>query len=93
MPYELDNDLKTIGRTNLKGAVDTEKQFFGAHFRIISEPDESQRLVGFNFVEEAGLGGGAGVVHFWEFDDTFNRLHKTQHKMPVSRFAFSGLAG
>lgn len=83
LPYALDHDLKTLGKTNLGGAVDTEKQFFGAHFRVVSEPDESKRLVGFNFVEETTLGGGNGVVHFWEFDEAFKRLHKTQHKMPV----------
>ncbi len=84
LPYELDNDLRTLGKTTLGGAVDTEKQFFGAHYRIVSEPDASKRLIGFNFVEETTLSGGNGVVHFWEFDESFNRLHKTQHKMPVS---------
>lgn len=84
LPYQLDNDLKTLGKTTLGGAVDTEKQFFGAHYRVVSEPDASKRLIGFNFVEETTLSGGNGVVHFWEFDESFKRLHKTQHKMPVS---------
>lgn len=84
LPYQLDNNLKTLGKTTLGGAVDTEKQFFGAHFRITTEPDESRRLVGFNFLEETTLGGGNGIVHFWEFDESFKQLHKTQHKMPVS---------
>jgi len=84
LPYELDHDLKTLGTTTLGGAVDTEKQFFGAHYRVVSEPDTSKRLIGFNFVEETTLSGGNGVVHFWEFDESFKRLHKTQHKMPVS---------
>lgn len=83
MPYQLDSDLKTIGKTTLGGAVDTEKQYFGAHFRIVSEPDQSKTLVGFNFLEETTLGGGNGVVHFWEFDEQFKQLHKTQHRMPV----------
>ena len=83
MPYQLDNDLKTLGKTTLGGAVDTEKQFFGAHYRVVLEPDASKRLIGFNFVEETTLSGGNGVVHFWEFDEVFKRLHKTQHKMPV----------
>ena len=83
LPYELDSDLKTQGRTTLGGAVDTEKQYFGAHFRITTEPDETKRLIGFNFLEETTLGGGNGVVHFWEFDEQFKQLHKIQHKMPV----------
>lgn len=36
LPYQLDNDLKTIGTTNLNGAVDTDKQYFGAHYRAVS---------------------------------------------------------
>ncbi|DBB06748.1 hypothetical protein WJX82_009214 [Trebouxia sp. C0006] len=88
LPYELDNDLKTLGKTTLGGAVDTEKQFFGAHYRVVSEPDASKRLIGFNFVEETTLSGGNGVVHFWEFDESFKRLHKTQHKMPGGTFGF-----
>lgn len=83
LPYQLDNDLKTLGTTTLDGAIDTDKQFFGAHYRAVTEADGSQRLVGFNFAEEAQ----GGVVHFWEFDENFNRLTKEQVKLPVSAFA------
>lgn len=80
LPYQLDNDLKTRGTTTLGNAIDTEKQFFGAHYRTVTEPDGSHRLVGFNFSEEAQ----GGVVNFWEFDDKFKRLSKEQVKLPVS---------
>lgn len=80
LPYQLDNDLKTRGTTTLGNAIDTEKQFFGAHYRSVTEPDGSHRLVGFNFTEEAQN----GVVNFWEFDDKFKRLSKEQVKLPVS---------
>lgn len=80
LPYQLDNDLKTVGTTNLSNAIDTEKQYFGAHYRSVTEPDGSHRLVGFNFTEEAQ----SGVVNFWEFDDKFKRLSKEQVKLPVS---------
>ena len=81
LPYQLDHNLKTLGTTNIDGAIDTDKQYFGAHYRAISEADGSKRLVGFNFTEEAQ----DGVVHFWEFDDQFHKISKVQHKMPVSR--------
>lgn len=80
LPYQLDNDLKTVGTTNLSDAIDTEKQYFGAHYRSVTEPDGSHRLIGFNFTEEAQN----GVVNFWEFDDKFKRLSKEQVKLPVS---------
>lgn len=89
LPYQLDNDLKTQGKTTLGGAVDTEKQYFGAHYRVTTEPDNSQRLVGFNFLEDVSLGGSNGVVHFWEFDEKFKQLHKIQHTMPVSMFHYA----
>lgn len=79
LPYQLDNDLKTVGTTNLSDAIDTEKQYFGAHYRSVTESDGSRRLVGFNFTEEAQ----DGVVNFWEFDDKFKRLSKEIVKLPV----------
>ena len=79
LPYQLDSDLKTMGTTTLSNAIDTDKQFFGAHYRTVTDSDGSRRLVGFNFTEEAQ----GGVVHFWEFDDKFNRLSKAQVKLPV----------
>lgn len=80
LPYQLDNDLKTVGTTTLGNAIDTEKQFFGAHYRSVTESDGSHRLIGFNFTEEAQ----GGVVNFWEFDDNFKRLSKEEVKLPVS---------
>ena len=80
LPYQLDNDLKTVGRTNLDGAIDTDKQRFGAHSRTVTQAAGSRRLVGFNFTE----GAQGGTVHFWEFDDKFSSISKTQHKLPVS---------
>ena len=68
--------------------MDTAKKYFGAHYRVVLEPDGARRLVGFNFAEETSLGGGNGLVHFWEFDESFDELHKTQHRMQVRREGF-----
>lgn len=80
LPYQLDHDLKTHGQTKLNGAIDTDKQRFGAHYRIITEADGSRRLIGFNFQEQAQ----SGDVTIWEFDDSFNSISKIKHTMPVS---------
>lgn len=86
LPYQLDNDLKTIGTTTLNGAIDTDKQRFGAHYRIVTEADGSRRLIGFNFQEQSLA--QSGVVTMWEFDDQFNSISKTQHTMPGGTFGF-----
>ena len=85
LPYQLDGDLKTIGTTTINKAIDTEKQRFGAHYRTVTEADGSRRLVAFNFEEQSK----DGFVHFFEFDEGFNRVSKVQHKLPVSASACS----
>ena len=51
----------------------------GAHHRILTQPDGSRRLVGFNFSEEPS----GGLLHFFEYDEQFRLLHKTTRLLQV----------
>jgi len=82
LPYEMRlGDLSTVGETNLDGAIDREGPF-AAHYRIMHQPDGTQRLVTFG-VQTAGLDAN---VSFFEFGDNGALLHKT--KLPIKSGAF-----
>lgn len=80
LPYELTSALETVGQTDFNGTIDSEKKFFGAHYRIMKEADGSDRLIGFNFAEQAN----SALVNVWEYDADFNMLHKTTREIKVS---------
>lgn len=84
LPYVLSNDLETLGQTDISGTVDTEKKFFGAHFRIMHEADGTQRLIAFNFSE----GPTSAKLCVWEYDDKWNMLHKTARDIKGAQFGF-----
>lgn len=79
LPYEMTADLRTVGQTDLDGSIDTEKKFFGAHYRIKPESDGARRLIGFNFSEA----GSDASLCFWEYDEDFKQIEKTVCKIPV----------
>ncbi len=69
-----------MGRTNLDGNVGAiGKPNFGSHFRVYTEDDGSQRLVGTSFEETFTTGN----LTFFEFDEDMELLHRTTAQLPV----------
>lgn len=52
-------------------------QFFGAHYRMVSQPDGSKRLIAFSAAEE----GHDAMITLWEYDSDFKCLHKGKHTL------------
>ena len=83
LPYELrEADLKTTGRTDLGGAIDSP--YFSAHNRIVTERDGSRRLVAFSS-SEAMLDNQITV---WEFDEAGRQVEKVEVRLPGAAFGF-----
>ena len=83
LPYELAGpDLKTVGTTDLDGAIDSP--YFSAHNRIITMGDGSKRLVAFSS-SEAMLDNEIVV---WEFDEAGKQVARTAVVLKDAAFGF-----
>jgi all-trans-8'-apo-beta-carotenal 15,15'-oxygenase len=83
LPYELrDADLKTSGRTDLGGAIDSP--YFSAHNRIVTERDGSRRLVAFSSSESML----DNQITVWEFDEAGRQVEKVELRLPGAAFGF-----
>lgn len=83
LPYELrDADLKTSGRTDLGGAIDSP--YFSAHNRIVTEQDGSRRLVAFSSSESML----DNQITVWEFDEAGRQVEKVELRLPGAAFGF-----
>ncbi|MEW5299826.1 MAG: hypothetical protein WDW36_002801 [Sanguina aurantia] len=83
LPHHLDDNLTTVGTDDLAGSVDGNK-FFGAHYRMVSQPDGSKRLIAFSAAEE----GHDAMITLWEYDSDFKCLHKGKHTLKAAAFGF-----
>lgn len=82
LPYELSTpDLRTVGQTV---QVPGDKPFFGAHYRVTSEPDGSRRLVAFNAYEALQ----DGKICVWEYSEGGERLALKEYTAPAAAFGF-----
>jgi all-trans-8'-apo-beta-carotenal 15,15'-oxygenase len=93
LPYELSPpDLKTKGTTDPAGTLTSpskDSPYFGAHYRVVPDRNKgsgnSKRLIAFNATE---IGGSGSKINIWEFDESFNLLHKTTRDLPGAAWGF-----
>ena len=84
LPYELSSrDLRTVGRTDINGAI-KGCDSFAAHYRIYTESDGSLRLIGFSSKESLL----DNELKIFELDETGRCLHKTEISIPGGAFGF-----
>ncbi|KAK9808604.1 hypothetical protein WJX72_000386 [[Myrmecia] bisecta] len=84
LPYELDEQLRTLGQTDLGGSIKSACRQWGAHYRVETRADGAQRLIGFNATETPQ----GNRVNFWEYDETFKCLHSTPYLLENGQFGF-----
>lgn len=83
LPYEMEgSDLKTVGTTDLGGAIDSP--YFSAHNRIVTSEDGSRRLVAFSSSEAVM----DNELVIWEFDEAGRQVERTAVVLKGAAFGF-----
>lgn len=84
LPHEMDpRDLSTIGESNVDGTIEG-KGPFAAHYRIMHQPDGTQRWVTFG----SKVSSLDAVVSFYEYGQDGRLLHKTPLNIKNGAFGF-----